>query len=780
MESDIPDSIENIIFIPLDDDIFIPYLCLNATVSHPDVVASVRKAERDGGDVFFFYAPPSMPEETNLVDIDDIYGTHGVLGRILDTKENPDGSLALTADLNHQASISALRRRLPYMRGDVLPFVPGRRKKGTKDTKAEGELEKVYWQAAGFLPDESRKMLKEGYDLTPADSVVRLHFMIQNSPLNADSRYYVLTSDTYSERRDKFIESLNDEVDNMKMKAELNGKTMSEMARRQKDEFLRTQLQVIKKDLGESGEEDADLLLARGEENAWSAEAKEYFQKEVRKLQRHNPTSADYAVQYAYLDTFVSLPWGKCDDSDITLAEVQEVLDRDHYGLEKVKERIVEQMAVMKLRKDTKAPILCLYGPPGVGKTSLGKSVAQALGRKYVRVALGGVHDEAEIRGHRRTYLGSMPGRIIAGIEKSGTDNPVIVLDEVDKLGKDHKGDPSTALLEVLDPEQNCKFHDNYIDFDYDLSKVLFIATANSLSEISRPLLDRMEVTELTGYVEAEKLEIAKRHLVPKNLSEHGFDKGEITFTDDAILSVVRNYTRESGVRLLEKKIGSILRKLARPKAEGLPYPKLITPEEVGELLGKPDILPDEYEGNDIPGVVTGLAWTQAGGEILYIESSMYLSKEAKLTLTGSLGDVMKESAVLALQYIKANASKLGVDMETLEKSAIHLHVPEGAVPKDGPSAGVTIFTSLLSTFTSRKVRERLAMTGEITLRGRVTAVGGVKEKILAAKRAGIDTILLSEQNRKDIEEIKKDYLEGLSFHYVTDLMEVVDFALLD
>ena len=500
----------------------------------------------------------------------------------------------------------------------------------------------------------------------------------------------------------------------------------------------------------------------------------------MRRLMRYSMNSPEYALQYSYLDTFLDLPWNHCDNEVFDLADVERVLDRDHYGLEKVKERIVEQMAVIKLRNDLKAPILCFYGPPGVGKTSLGKSIAEALGRKYVRVALGGIHDESEIRGHRRTYLGSMPGRIISALEKCGTSNPVMMLDEIDKIGSDFKGDPSTALLEVLDPEQNCRFHDNYIDHDYDLSKVLFIATANSLQTVSVPLLDRMELIEIGSYVEDEKIQIALRHLLPKTLADHGFETDEVKFTTEAVAEIISEYTRESGVRRLEKRISDVLRKIARLKASGKDFPHVVDETLVCEYLGKPDVIPDSYENNDKPGVVTGLAWTQAGGEILFIESALSPGKGDKLTLTGNLGTVMKESAMIALQYLKSNAKRFGIDSNKFEENDVHIHVPEGAIPKDGPSAGITMLTSLASTFTGRKVAARIAMTGEFTLRGRVLPVGGIKEKILAAKRAGIHTVILCDKNRKDIEEINSRYLEGMKFHFVESASEVLELALLD
>ena len=473
------------------------------------------------------------------------------------------------------------------------------------------------------------------------------------------------------------------------------------------------------------------------------------------------------------------LPWGEYTTDNFNLKNAQRQLDKDHYGLEKVKERIIEHLAVLKLRGDMKAPIICLYGPPGVGKTSLGKSIAAALNRKYVRVSLGGLHDEAEIRGHRRTYIGAMPGRIIQGLQKAGASNPVFVLDEIDKIGNDFKGDPASALLEVLDPEQNNAFHDNYLDIDYDLSKVLFIATANNLNTISRPLLDRMELIEVSGYILEEKIEIGRRHLVPKQLEEHGLSKDDLDIPKKTMAAIIDSYTRESGVRELDKKIAKIMRKVARKKAEGQTWEHELQVDSLLEYLGMKEYTRDRYEGNDYAGVVTGLAWTAVGGEILYIESSLSRSKGEKLTLTGNLGDVMKESAIIALQYVKAHADELGIDNQVFDHWNLHIHVPEGAIPKDGPSAGITMVTSIASSFTQRKVRAHLAMTGEITLRGRVLPVGGIKEKILAAKRAGIKEIILCDENRKDIEDIKASYLKGLQFHYVHDIREVLDIALL-
>jgi len=770
---------ERMLFLPFENEVFFPYMHIGTTITHPDSIATVRQAYEKNEPLFFFLASDTMPDDTVFTQEDDIKYCRGCVGKVLELKDNGDGSCVLTASLGPRAAAVELRETKPFLRGDIIFSIPAVAEPSEEEKECENKLHEAYGDIIKHLSDDDRKHLIEILNKFPEDSVLKFNFMMQNSPLDTDERYKLLEAETLSEQRKLFTEMLVKEKHVLSMRVELQQKTISEMGQRQREEFLRTQMQQIKNELGDSEEAEIDDLRMRAEYKEWNEETRERFDKELKKLQRFNPSSADYAIQYAYLDTYLDLPWGHCDNSDFTLDRVEEILNRDHYGLEKVKERIVEQMAVLKLRHDTKAPILCLYGPPGVGKTSLGKSVAEALGRKYVRVALGGLHDEAEIRGHRRTYLGSMPGRIINALDKCGTSDPVMVLDEIDKIGSDYKGDPSQALLEVLDPEQNCKFHDNYIDQDYDLSKVLFIATANTLSSISSPLLDRMELIEIGGYIEAEKIEIAKRHLIPKSLTEHGFAENEITFGDDALMEIITSYTRESGVRRLEKKINEIMRKQARLKASDKEFPAHVDVALVKKYLGKPEAFNDIYENNDIPGIVTGLAWTQAGGEILFIESSVAPGKECKFTLTGNLGDVMKESAMLALQYIKANHERLGIPKKALEFGTVHVHVPEGAVPKDGPSAGVTIVTSLASTFTGRKVRSHLAMTGEITLRGKVLPVGGIKEKILAAKRAGIKTVMLCEKNRKDIEEIKPEYIAGLEFHFVSSVEEALDFALL-
>lgn len=773
------DSYTNLLFIPLTGSSFMPLTPVGMTIEDPEFIRTVKKAYKSKELCFFQYVEDYRPSlDINTLEM-MVVEKCGCVGYIDELNVNDSGTVDIAVILIKEGTLRRLHRSYSYLRALVDIHSYQHIHYTDEEVEFEHQLNNKYAEAISHLAEESRNAIAEMLDLYPHGSVGQLHFMIQNSPLSTEERYNLLLEKDLQKRRQIFYEILLRELERIKLLSEVHQKTMADIGRQQRDEFLRAQIRHLKEELGETESNEIEDLLMRAEKKEWGADVDAKFEKELQKLQRFNPTTPDYAVQYSYLDVLLNLPWDHIEEQDFTLDHVQEVLDRDHYGLEKVKERIIEQMAVMKLRGDTKAPIICLYGPPGVGKTSLGKSVAEALGRQYVRVALGGLHDEAEIRGHRRTYLGSMPGRIIAALEKCGTNNPVMVLDEIDKIGADYKGDPQQALLEVLDPEQNCHFHDNYIDVDYDLSKVLFIATANTLQTISAPLLDRMELIEISGYNDTEKVEIAKRHLIPKNLVEHGFASDEMTFTDDAIMEIIHSYTRESGVRRLEKQICKVLRKQACLKAAEKEMPHEVDEELVKKYLGLPVAFSDQYENNDIPGIVTGLAWTQAGGEILFIESSVAPGKEGKLTLTGNLGDVMKESAVLALQYIKANHDKIGIPESALEFGTVHVHVPEGAVPKDGPSAGVTIVTSLASTFTGRKVRSHLAMTGEITLRGKVLPVGGIKEKILAAKRAGIRHILLCEKNRKDIEEIKPEYIAGLDFKYVSTIDEVLDYALL-
>ena len=600
----------------------------------------------------------------------------------------------------------------------------------------------------------------------------------------------LLAIHSLSERAEAVLTILQKDLEEQNIKADIRRRTAEKIDKRNREYFLQQEIETIKKDLGDNDDNEQLVkeLRERAKEKAWSEAVGTQFEKELKRLEHMHMYSPDYSTQLDYLETMLELPWGVYSEDNYDMSHAQEVLNRDHYGLDKVKERIVEYLAVQrqlalrsKKEKETnpvKSPILCLFGPPGVGKTSLGKSIAEALGRKYARVSLGGLHDEAEIRGHRRTYIGALPGRIIDNLKKCGTSNPVFVLDEIDKIGADYKGDPTAALLEVLDPEQNSSFHDNYLDVDYDLSKVLFIATANSLESVPRPLLDRMELIEMTGYLQEEKEEIAKRHLIPKELKNHGLKASQLKFRKEILAHIIDDYTRESGVRSLERQIATICRKVDTKLALGEEYNVSITLEDLRAYLGQKRFSRDSWETNKYVGVVTGLAWTQVGGEILFIETSLSQSKTPGLTLTGNLGDVMKESATLALGYVKAHAKELGIKPEAFEKTAVHIHVPEGAIPKDGPSAGITMTTALVSAFTKRLVKPRVAMTGEMTLRGKVLPIGGVKEKLLAAKRAGITDIILCEDNRKDVAEINEMYLKGLNLHFVHDISEVLKEAL--
>ncbi|MDD2247878.1 MAG: endopeptidase La, partial [Proteiniphilum sp.] len=614
-----------------------------------------------------------------------------------------------------------------------------------------------------------------------AFSDMLISYCATNLPIESHEKQDLLNINDEKEQAYRLLMILNRETQILELKMNIQLKTREDLNQQQREYFLQQQIKTIQEELGGNTQQiEIDEFRKKAKNKKWSSEVGEIFEKELQKLERLNPQSPDYSVQFGYLQTILDLPWGEYTKDNFNLKNAQKVLDREHFGMEIVKERIIEHLAVLKLKGDLKSPILCLYGPPGVGKTSLGKSIAEALCRKYVRISLGGLHDEAEIRGHRRTYIGAIPGRIIQNIQKAGSSNPVFVLDEVDKIGNDFRGDPSSALLEVLDPEQNSTFHDNYLSIDYDLSKVLFIATANNLNSIPQPLLDRMELINVGGYITEEKIEIAYRHLVPKELQNHGVKKGAFVIPKPTLHKIIENYTRESGVRELNKKIAKVMRRVARKIAADEEYPKSLKVSGLKEYLGREEYSKDRYQGNEYAGVVTGLAWTAVGGEILFVESSLSRGKGSKLTLTGNLGDVMKESAMLAMEYIHSHSEELGINPDIFDNWNTHIHVPEGAIPKDGPSAGITMITSLVSMFTQRKVRPNLAMTGEITLRGKVLPVGGIREKILAAKRAGIKDIILCKENKKDIEEIKDDYLKGLTFHYVSDVKEVIDLALLD
>ena len=701
----------------------------------------------------------------------------GVIADVVKVLELGDGSTNVILQGHAPFHLDEITETKPYLRGkislqdEVFPL------------ENDKEFEIITVSLKELTINILRNLTEGGNEMAFAiknidNPVYLINFLATNIPFDPAEKQKLLQEPSIKERAYKLYSILSREAQLLELKADIQSKTREDLSQQQREHFLQQQIRTIQDELGTSDDEIAELE-ARAKKKKWSKETAKAFTKELKKLERINPQSPDYNVQYSYLDTLLNLPWNVFTVDKFNLKTVENKLNHDHYGLDKVKDRILEHLSVLKLRGDMKSPIICLYGPPGVGKTSLGKSIADALGRKYARVSLGGLHDEAEIRGHRRTYIGAMPGRIIEALRKSESSNPVFVLDEIDKIGKDFKGDPSSALLEVLDPEQNSHFHDNYIDMDYDLSKILFIATANSLQGLSQPLLDRMEIIEIKGYIMEEKVEIAKKHLIPKQLEEHGFAPKEIDFNKAAISKIIESYTRESGVRELDKKIAKVLRRCARLKATDSEVPKTITLNNLKEYLGAEEYSKDHYEGNEFAGVVTGLAWTAVGGEILFVESSLSRGKGEKLTLTGNLGDVMKESAVIAMQYLKSHSSLFGIDYELFDKYNVHIHVPEGAIPKDGPSAGVTMVTSLASSFTQRKIRKNLAMTGEITLRGKVLPVGGIKEKILAAKRAGITDIILCQENKKDIDEIKDLYLKGLNFHYVKTIKDVLDFALL-
>lgn len=761
--------------VPVRNIVLFPFITVPLSVTDAEVLDILSLAHKNQEAVLALTVKP----DTESITAKSLYriGVICVVARIM---EMPDGSYTAFMVAANRAKASKITSKENgfFAQVEYVPeFIP---KEDDMELAAIfSSVNDSFSEILNLFSEEETKEVR--YALSQFNSPFKLmNFIICNSPITLDDKQKLLEESDIKKRGSMLLHMLDTAYQMLQLKVDIQERTREDLTRQQRDQFLQQQLRAIKEELGDNPEEsDEAELAARAEKMNWSDEIKAHFEKELKKLGRFMSSTPEYGIQYTYLNTLLSLPWDKKKDSPIDLVQVEEVLNRDHYGLDKIKDRILEQVAVMKLRGDMKAPILCLYGPPGVGKTSLGKSVAESLGRDYARISLGGLHDEAEIRGHRRTYIGAMPGRIIAALEKTESNNPVIVLDEIDKISKDIKGDPSAALLEVLDPEQNSRFHDNYVDVDYNLSDVLFIATANTLDSISAPLLDRMELLEISGYIVEEKIEIAKRHLLPKALSDLGFDADDVTVSDEGLRYITERYTRESGVRQLDKTIRRLLRRLARLKATGKPLPVNLGPEKIAEILGKELHVGEIYEGNDYVGVVTGLAWTAAGGEILFIESSLSKGKGEKLTMTGNLGDVMKESATIALQYVRAHADEFGIDDTYFTDYNVHIHVPEGAIPKDGPSAGITMVTSLVSAFTGRKVRDKVAMTGEMTLRGKVLPVGGVKEKILAAKRAGITDIVLSAENRRDIEEIESIYLEGVKFHYVNNITEVIDFAVL-
>ena len=728
-------------------------------------------------------------KDSNINDpqVDDIYmtGIYARFVRAFDMPGNYEGNnrTVILQGLG-KCKITDITTTEPYMTGHTIAIPeeaePKRDKEFSTAVEDMKQVTKEYIHGSEELPDDAQFALEN-----INNPVVAVNYVCSTMPFSITDKIKMLEENSIKDRLFALMKVLNREIQFQHLRQNIRSKTREDLDEQQREYFLHQQIKNIKEELGDGDSApEKKELLEKSKTKKWSEDIAKIFQKELDKLETLNPQSPDYSVQVNYLQTMVNLPWNEYTKDDLDLKRAKRILDKDHYGMEKVKERILEYIAVLQLRGNLKSPILCLYGPPGVGKTSLGKSIAEAMKRKYVRVSLGGLHDESEIRGHRKTYIGAMPGRIIKNIQKAGSSNPVFILDEIDKVTQNTiNGDPSSALLEVLDPEQNNAFHDNYLDMDYDLSKVMFIATANDLNTIPRPLLDRMELIEVSGYITEEKVEIAKRHLIPKELENTGLDQLEEKpkFAKTTLEKIIESYTRESGVRQLEKQINKTMRKLAFKQAmdKQLPYTK-ITPDKLEDLLGKAPFTRDIYQGNNYAGVVTGLAWTSVGGEILFVETSLSKGKAGKLTLTGNLGDVMKESAAIALEYVKAHSNALNVDYRIFDQWNLHIHVPEGATPKDGPSAGITIATSIASALTQRKVRKNIAMTGEITLRGKVLPVGGIKEKMLAAKRAGITDIIMCSENKKDVEEIPEIYRKNLQFHFVENVQEVWDFALTD
>lgn len=768
-----------LLILPLRNMVLFPGVVMPVSVGRKSslkLVKAAEKAKRHIGVVC------QLAPETENPGFDDLFHV-GTLARVVRVLELPDQSITIILQGLSRFELSGIIKETPYLVGevrrvdDVLPEKDNKEYEILAETCRERAMQFI--KISDQMPKEAMFAIKN-----VSNPMFLVNFVCANFPFTISKKMALLKESSLEQRTFALLRLLNREMQYSELRAEIQRKTREDLDMQQKEYFLQQQIKNIQDELGGSPQDqDIQELQQEAETKKWSEEVARIFARELAKLERLNPQTPDYNVQLNYLQTLLSLPWNVYTTDNLNLKNAEKVLNKDHYGMEKVKERILEHLAVLRLRGDLKAPIICLYGPPGVGKTSLGKSIATALKREYVRISLGGLHDEAEIRGHRKTYIGAMPGRIIKSMIKAGSSNPVFILDEIDKITQNTvNGDPASALLEVLDPEQNAAFHDNFLDLDYDLSKVMFIATANNIGTIPRPLLDRMELIEVSGYITEEKIEIAKRHLIPKEKENNGLsDQNEIKVNRAAIEYLIENYTRESGVRNLEKQLGKIFRKLALGYARNGQFPCLdIKAADVESLLGKPEYSRDKYQGNRYAGVVTGLAWTSVGGEILFIETSLSKGKGSKLTLTGNLGDVMKESAVLALEFIKAHADILHIDMRVFDNWNIHIHVPEGAVPKDGPSAGITMATSLASALTQRKVRPNLAMTGEITLRGKVLPVGGIKEKILAAKRAGIKDIIMSKENQKNIEEIPEMYLKGLTFHYVDNVSEVFQIALLD
>ena len=764
---------ETLAVLPLRNTVLFPGVVIPITAGRDKSINLIKDANNGSKTIGVV---SQKDEETENPEVKDI-NTLGTVARILRVLQMPDGNTTVIIQGKKRFEIAQVLTEDPYMTATIQE---------AKETRPE-QNDTEFLAIIDSIKELAYKIIKDNPNI-PSEATFAIkniqsnsfliNFVSSNLNLGVAEKQHLLEIPDLQERALATLKYMNVELQKLELKNDIQSKVRSDMDQQQREYFLHQQMKTIQEELGGiSYEEEVDEMRARAKKKKWSKKVGEHFDKELSKMQRMNPQVAEYSIQRNYLDLFLELPWNEFSKDKFDLKKAEKILDRDHYGLEDVKRRIIEYLAVLKLRNDMKSPILCLYGPPGVGKTSLGKSVAEALGREYVRMSLGGLRDEAEIRGHRKTYIGAMPGRIIQSLKKAGTSNPVFILDEIDKLSSSHQGDPSSAMLEVLDPEQNSEFHDNFLEMGYDLSKVMFIATANNLGTIQPALRDRMEIINVTGYTIEEKVEIAKKHLLPKQLKEHGLTAKDLTLGKAQLEKIVEGYTRESGVRSLEKQLAKMVRYAAKNIATEESYDVKVSNETVEKVLGPARLERDKYENNDVAGVVTGLAWTSVGGDILFIESILSRGK-GTLNITGNLGKVMKESATIAMEYIKSNADAFGIDSEVFGNYNVHIHVPEGATPKDGPSAGITMLTSLVSLFTQRKVKKSLAMTGEITLRGKVLPVGGIKEKILAAKRARIKEIILCEDNRKDIQEIKEAYLKGLKFHYVSDMSEVIDLAI--
>lgn len=769
---------EELPIMTLRNMVMFPSVIMPVTVGRRSTLKLTKAALKGNKPIVIATQKVMEVEDPNL---NDLYIT-AVVGRVLREFELPGGNTTVILQASTlKVRIDSVTSAKPYLKGKVSALPEDMEMKENND-ELDALLDTAKDLCSKYIEVSENGAQEMVFALKnlPQNHMM-INYVCTNFPFPIEDKINMLAKSTLKDRLYTLIQVLNKQTKLALIKQDIQLRTREDLDKQQKEYFLQQQIKNIQDELGTGQDEEVENLRAKAAKKQWNEEVGKIFDRELAKLERLNPQSPDYNVQLSYLQVLLSLPWNVYSQDSLNIQNAEKVLNKDHYGLEKVKERILEHLAVLKLKGDMKSPIICLYGPPGVGKTSLGRSIATALKRKYIRMSLGGVHDEAEIRGHRKTYIGAMPGRIIKSLIKAETSNPVIILDEIDKLGSDQHGDPSSALLEVLDPEQNNSFHDNYVDIDYDLSKVMFIATANNIGAIPPPLLDRMELIEVSGYITEEKIEIARRHLIPKELENNGLTKDNVKFTPSAIEYIIENYTRESGVRELEKKISKVMRKIALEIAsDKFTERHDLKPADIKQYLGMPPYSRDKYQGNEYAGVVTGLAWTAVGGEILFVETSLSKGKGGRLTLTGNLGDVMKESAMLALEYIKAHSHLLDLPEGIFDNWNIHIHVPEGAIPKDGPSAGITMVTSLASALTQRKVKANLAMTGEITLRGKVLPVGGIREKILAAKRAGIKDIILCEENRKDIEEIQPIYLKGVEFHYVKDIKEVLDLALTD